>query len=72
MDNKNPYKMISGMFDYQDAECAYQHLIERGYTNDDINLLMTQETHKIHFINEEVTTAIPDKSLSRALVGASI
>ncbi|MBP8193522.1 MAG: hypothetical protein KAX69_07945 [Chitinophagales bacterium] len=72
MDNKNTYKMISGMFDYQDAECAYQHLIERGYTNDDINLLMTQDTHKIHFINEEVTTAIPDKSLSRAEVGAAI
>ena len=60
---KPPYKMITGMFDYEGAECAWQNLIERGYTKDEINLLMSQETHKTHFVNEDADTEIPDKTL---------
>ena len=45
MDTSIGNKQITGMFDYTGAENAYQHLIELGYTSDDINLLMSEETH---------------------------
>lgn len=72
MDTSTGNTFFTGMFDYKGAEYAYQHLIERGYTSDDINLLMTEETHEMHFVKNEVNTEIPDKSLNRAELGAAI
>jgi hypothetical protein len=72
MDTTTGNKLTTGMFDYTGAENAYRHLIERGYTIDDINLLMTEETHERHFVNNVVNTEIPDKSLNNAEVGAAI
>ena len=72
METSTGNKQITGMFDYTGAENAYQHLIELGYTSDDINLLMSEETHERHFVKNIVNTEIPDKSLNNAEVGAAI
>lgn len=72
METSTGNKQITGMFDYAGAENAYQHLIELGYTSDDINLLMSEETHERHFVKNIVSTEIPDKSLNNAEVGAAI
>ena len=72
METSTGNKQITGMFDYTGAENAYQHLIELGYTSDDINLLMSEETHERHFVKNIVSTEIPDKSLNNAEVGAAI
>ena len=72
METSTGNKQITGMFDYTGVENAYQHLIELGYTSDDINLLMSEETHERHFVKNIVNTEIPDKSLNNAEVGAAI
>lgn len=72
METSTGNKQITGMFDYTGAENAYQHLIELGYTSDDINLLMSEKTHERHFVKNIVSTEIPDKSLNNAEVGAAI
>lgn len=43
-------EMLSGMFhDRESTENAYKTLVEKGYTKDEINLVMTGETLKKHF-----------------------
>lgn len=70
--SKSPYKMITGMFDFEGAECAFNHLLDRGYTRDEINLLMSEDTHKTHFVHEHVETEIPDKTFIGGEIGAAI
>lgn len=42
--------MVTGMFpDRSSAERAYNSLNERGYTKDDIDLIMSDQTRKKHF-----------------------
>lgn len=44
------YGMITGMFrDRKSTEDAYNALLERGYTNDEINLIMSGETRQKQF-----------------------
>jgi hypothetical protein len=46
-DNK---PMLTGLFrDRDSAERAYQSISDRGYTSDDVNLVMSDETRKRHF-----------------------
>lgn len=49
MENKNSGRrpMLTGMFtDCESTERAYDALHERGYTKDDVNLVMSDETRK--------------------------
>ena len=40
-------RMLTGMFaDRDSTERAYARLSERGYTNDEVNLLMSDETRE--------------------------
>lgn len=72
-DKKLSYKMLTGMFsEYEEAERAYHTLLEHGYHKDEINLMMSQETHKKYFVNEDADTEIHDKTLQGAEVGAAI
>lgn len=73
-EHKPAYKMLTGMFEeYEEAERAYNTLLEHGYHKDEINLMMSQETHKKYFINEDADTEIHhDKTLHGAEVGAAI
>lgn len=64
-------KMMTGMFSDRDSvERAYSSMHERGYTKDDINLVMSDETRKKHFTKGE--TEIGNKALEGAGTGSAI
>lgn len=64
-------RMVTGMFrDRESAEGAYRSLTERGYNKDDVNVLMTDETRKRHFPDDD--TELGSKALEGAGVGAAI
>jgi hypothetical protein len=48
MDDKEP--LVTGLFrDRESAERAYQTVYDRGYTKDDVNLAMSDDTRRRHF-----------------------
>jgi uncharacterized protein YjbJ (UPF0337 family) len=67
-------RMMTGLFrDRESAERAYGSLQSRGYTKDDVNLLMSDETRKRHFSDDTVKqTELGDKALEGAGVGSAI
>jgi len=65
--------MMTGMFtDRESAENAYNTLQERGYSKDDINLIMSDDTRKKHFAGEEDETEIGTKAAEGAGKGSAI
>ena len=47
-------RMVTGMFrDRESAERAYQSMEDRGYSKDDVNLMMSDDTRKKHFSSDE-------------------
>ncbi|MBO0360246.1 hypothetical protein J0X19_19965 [Hymenobacter sp. BT186] len=65
--------MMTGMFrDRDSAERAYQSLSSRGYTKDDVNLLMSDDTRKTHFGDNTADTELGDKAMEGAGVGSAI
>lgn len=65
--------MLTGMFrDRESTENAYNTLQEKGYTNDDINLVMSNETRKKHFTDEAKETEIGTKAAEGAGKGSAI
>ena len=68
-----PY--VTGVFrDRTSAERAYQALLDRGYTRDDINIVMSDEARKRHFTSgkERVETELGNKALEGAGVGGAL
>ncbi|MDQ3051018.1 MAG: hypothetical protein M3Q95_09050 [Bacteroidota bacterium] len=66
-------KIVTGMFsDRNSTESAYQSLQERGYTKDDINLVMTEDTRKKHFSGDVEDTEIGTKAAEGAGKGSAI
>ncbi|HET9533455.1 MAG TPA: hypothetical protein VFQ92_24090 [Blastocatellia bacterium] len=66
-------RMVTGMFrDRESAEGAYRSLRDRGYGNDDVNVLMSDETRKRHFSDDDAETDLGNKALEGAAVGAGI
>ena len=64
-------RMLTGMFpDRESTESAYKSLQERGYTTDDINLMMSDDTRKKHFSKGD--TEIGNKAMEGAGVGSAI
>ncbi|TFW28471.1 hypothetical protein E4L96_02305, partial [Massilia arenosa] len=64
-------RMVTGLFrDRDSAERAYGTLHERGYSKDDVNLVMSDETRRTHFGDE--TTELGTKAAEGAGVGAGI
>jgi hypothetical protein len=64
-------QMLTGMFnDRASVEDAYNRLHERGYTKDDVNLVMSDETRKKHFTKGD--TEIGTKALEGAGTGSAI
>ncbi|CAN5876082.1 hypothetical protein BH24BAC1_BH24BAC1_11170 [soil metagenome] len=46
-------RMVTGMFrDRESAEKAYNAMHQRGYTKDDVNLVMSDEARKRHFASD--------------------
>ena len=74
METKNGNKrVVTGMFnDKESTEIAYNSLHERGYTKDDINLMMSDETRKKHFSGDVKETEIGTKAAEGAGKGSAI
>ncbi len=52
--NDRSNTLLTGTFaDRESTERAYNSLHERGYTKDDVNLIMSDETRKKHFKNDD-------------------
>ncbi|HSK12117.1 MAG TPA: hypothetical protein VK907_02825 [Phnomibacter sp.] len=65
--------MFTGMFrDRESTEDAYKTLQERGYTTDDINLMMSDETREKYFKGDEQETEIGTKAAEGAGKGSAI
>ena len=66
-------RMVTGMFrDRESAERAYDAMATRGYSRDDVNLLMSDETRKRHFSSDAKDTELGSKALEGAGAGAAI
>jgi hypothetical protein len=70
-------RYMTGLFhDRESAEQAYQGAIDRGYSKDDVNLVMSNETRDRHFGNTGNTqgkeTELGNKAAEGAGVGAGI
>lgn len=66
---------ITGVFhDKDDAEKAYNSLLSRGYSRDDISVLMSDETRKANYkdIDEEDRSELGNKAMEGAGVGSAI
>ena len=64
--------MLTGMFrDRESAERAYSSLTDRGYTRDDIALLMSDEARKRHF-GQAPDTELGSKAAEGAGIGAVV
>ena len=66
-------RFVTGMFkDTDSAERAYGSLATRGYSNDDVNLMMSDETRKKHFADDVRETELGTKAAEGAGKGAAI
>jgi hypothetical protein len=72
--SKDNSGMLTGLFsDRESAERAYQSLSERGYTKDDINVVMSDETRKRHFSEGgKATTELGNKAAEGAGIGGAV
>lgn len=73
--NQNPSnrRMVTGMFsDRESAEKAYNTLESRGYTKDDVNVIMSDETRKKHFQDVAHPTEFGTKAMEGAGTGGAI
>lgn len=67
-------RWVTGTFrDRDSAERAYQSVVDRGYTKDDVNLLMSDEARKKHFSSDQAAdTELGSKALKGTGTGAAI
>lgn len=64
---------MTGLFpDRESAEKGYQSLSDRGYSKDDINVAMSDETKKRHFTAAGTETELANKAAEGAGVGGAI
>lgn len=71
MTNEKP--LMTGLFpDRDSAEKGYQTLSDRGYSKDDINVVMSDETKKRHFTSADTETELGNKAAEGAGVGGAI
>lgn len=68
----NELPLMTGLFkDRESAEKGYNVLSERGYTKDDVNLAMSDDTRK-HFAAAGTETELGNKAAEGAGVGGAI
>src|ERR1051325_2940522 len=64
-------RWVTGSFaDRESAEGAYNSLTNRGYTKDDVNLMMSDDTRKRYFKDDD--TELGSKALEGGGIGAAI
>jgi len=72
-ENTGRGRMLTGMFaDRESSENAYEVLRERGYSDDEINLLMSDKTRRRHFQDDDHETEIGTKAAEGAGKGSAI
>jgi hypothetical protein len=65
--------MVTGLFrDRESAERAYGSVTGRGYSDKDVNLLMSEDTRNKHFTADGRETELGNKALEGAGTGAAI
>ncbi|KUG09891.1 hypothetical protein ASU33_18040 [Solirubrum puertoriconensis] len=64
--------LTSTFRDRESAERAYSSLSSRGYTKDDVNLMMSDETRKRHFGDHTPDSDLGNKAMEGAGVGSAI
>ncbi|MEO6444837.1 MAG: hypothetical protein ABIZ91_11165 [Gemmatimonadaceae bacterium] len=65
--------LLTGTFrDRENAERAYNSLLDRGYTKDEINVMMSDDTRKRHFAATDVDSDLGTKAAEGGLTGATI
>ena len=65
--------LVTGLFNDRDAaERAYAAAESRGYTRDDVNLLMSDDARNRHFGEGTVETELGNKALEGAGTGSAI
>ncbi|MCC5904631.1 MAG: hypothetical protein JJU13_00365 [Balneolaceae bacterium] len=65
--------MLTGMFrDRRSTENAYNSMHERGYTEDEINLVMSKETHEKYFSGDKSETELGNKAAAGSGAGSAI
>jgi len=71
--DKSGRSMLTGMFSDRDsAERAYNSLYDRGYTKDDVDVVMSDETRKKHFSDDDHDSALGNKAMEGAGKGSAI
>ena len=66
-------RMVTGLFrDRDSAERAYQSLSDRGYGREDVNLVMSDETRKLHFAPGTAETELNNAKSRTAGVGTTV
>ena len=71
MNNERP--LMTGLFpDRESAELGYNTLTDRGYTKDDVNVVMSEDTKKRHFTAAGTETELGSKAAQGAGVGGAI
>jgi hypothetical protein len=71
--SSNDNRMLTGMFrDRDSAERAYNSLTERGYSHDDVDLVMSDEARKRHFGDDEVNSELGNKAMEGVGKGSAI
>lgn len=71
MSNEKP--LMTGLFpDRDSAEQGYNALADRGYTKDDVNVVMSEDTKKRHFTTAGTETELGNKAAEGAGVGGAI
>ncbi|WP_426189917.1 hypothetical protein [Massilia sp. DWR3-1-1] len=69
--SNNDSRMVTGLFrDRDSAERAYNSLADRGYSKDDVTLMMSDDTRKTHFADTD--TELGSKAAEGAGIGAGI
>jgi uncharacterized membrane protein len=72
-ESTNQSRVVSGLFnDRESTERAYSTLESRGYSRDDVNLLMSDETRNRHFGEGTADTELGSKALEGAGTGSAI
>jgi len=66
--------VLTGLFrDRDSAERAYQSISDRGYTRDDVNVVMSEDTRKRHFpVTDGRQTELGTKAAEGAGIGGAI
>ena len=71
MSNERP--LMTGLFpDRESAERGYGSLSDKGYTKDDINVVMSEDTKKRHFAAAGTETELGSKAAEGAGVGGAV